>query len=57
MNFSIHVPREVFDRKMTGEIVIRALQSLNIDAYLNERNDISIGGKKICPPFLLSFSV
>lgn len=57
MNFSIHVPREVFDRKITAEIVIRALKSLKIDAYLNERNDISVGGKKICPPFPFLFSI
>ncbi|KAL4069865.1 hypothetical protein V8B97DRAFT_2024506 [Scleroderma yunnanense] len=39
-NYSIHIPRVVFDRTKTVEVVVRA-------AYVNERNDICVGGNKI----------
>ncbi|KAI9447880.1 hypothetical protein H4582DRAFT_1896938, partial [Lactarius indigo] len=41
-NFSIHLPRSSFDRNVTAELVLRAVRSLNIDARVNERNDVCI---------------
>ena len=56
-NFSIHLPRAAFDRHRTARIVQRALVSLGIEAEVNERNDICVGGFKmsitsINPPVL-----
>ncbi|KAH9077017.1 Lipoyltransferase and lipoate-protein ligase [Lactarius deliciosus] len=49
-NFSIHLPRSSFDRNVTAELVLRAVRSLNIDARVNERNDVCVG------PYKMSFS-
>lgn len=46
-NFSIHLPRASFDRHATGRLVLRAVQSLGIDAHLNDRNDICVGSEKM----------
>ncbi|PPQ69891.1 hypothetical protein CVT26_014154 [Gymnopilus dilepis] len=46
-NFSIHLPRSSFDRHSTGELVLRAVRSLGIDARLNERNDVCVGTDKM----------
>ncbi|KAF9057549.1 hypothetical protein BJ165DRAFT_1334237 [Panaeolus papilionaceus] len=46
-NFSIHLPRTSFDRHATGEIILRAVRSLGIDARLNDRNDLCVGERKI----------
>ncbi|KJA29590.1 hypothetical protein HYPSUDRAFT_223304 [Hypholoma sublateritium FD-334 SS-4] len=46
-NFSIHLPRMSFDRHATGRLVLRAVQSLGIDAHLNDRNDICVGLEKV----------
>ncbi|KAF9478650.1 Lipoyltransferase and lipoate-protein ligase [Pholiota conissans] len=46
-NFSIHLPRASFDRHATGRLVLRAIQSLGIDAHLNDRNDICVGPDKM----------
>ena len=46
-NFSIHLPRQSFDRHFTSSIVLKAVQSLGIDAHLNERNDICVGEEKM----------
>ena len=46
-NFSIHLPRASFDRKVTAQIVLRAVRSLGIDAHLNDRNDICVGKDKM----------
>ncbi|KAF9527963.1 hypothetical protein CPB83DRAFT_814445 [Crepidotus variabilis] len=58
-NFSIHLPRASFDRHKTGDIVRRAVQSLGVDAQLNDRNDICVGNEKmICrleKPHILLF--
>ncbi|KAI9467171.1 Lipoyltransferase and lipoate-protein ligase [Lactarius psammicola] len=48
-NFSIHLPRGSFDRNVTAELVLRAVRSLNIDARVNERNDVCVG------PYKMSF--
>ncbi|EKM79994.1 hypothetical protein AGABI1DRAFT_72757 [Agaricus bisporus var. burnettii JB137-S8] len=47
-NFSIHQPRRSFDRHLTAQVILRAVRSLNIDASLNDRNDICVGHNKIC---------
>lgn len=46
-NFSIHTHRSSFNRQMTGELILRAVCSLGIDAHRNERNDILVGPDKI----------
>ncbi|KAF9429095.1 Biotin/lipoate A/B protein ligase, partial [Entomortierella beljakovae] len=47
-NYSIMMPRDVFDRRTNVELVCRALQELDIPAIVNERHDITVDGKKIC---------
>ncbi|KAJ7248486.1 hypothetical protein C8J57DRAFT_1189735 [Mycena rebaudengoi] len=43
-NFSIHLSRRTFDRRVTSQTVLRAVLSLGIDqARLNDRNDICVG--------------
>jgi hypothetical protein len=49
-NFSIHLPRTEFDRFSTGKLVLKAVQSLGIDANLNDRNDICVGKDKMSTP-------
>ncbi|KAF5388072.1 hypothetical protein D9615_000764 [Tricholomella constricta] len=44
-NFSIHLPREEFDRHATAQVVLRAVRSLGIDARVNDRNDICVAYK------------
>jgi len=46
-NFSIHLPRSSFDRHVTAQVVVRAVRSLNIDAWVNDRNDICVGPYKM----------
>ena len=46
-NYSIHVSRSSFDRKVTAEVIVRAVRSLGIDAGVNDRNDICAGEYKI----------
>ncbi|KAG5641031.1 hypothetical protein DXG03_006355 [Asterophora parasitica] len=46
-NFSIHLPREEFDRHATAHVVLRAVRSLGIDARVNDRNDICVGLDKM----------
>lgn len=47
VNFSIHLPRDEFDRHETAQVVLRAIRSLGIDANVNERNDICIKKEKV----------
>ena len=49
-NFSIHLPRSSFNRHETAQLVLRAVRSLDIDARVNDRNDICVG------PYKMSFS-
>jgi hypothetical protein len=49
-NFSIHLPRSSFNRHATAQVVLRAVRSLDIDARLNDRNDVCVG------PYKMSFS-
>jgi len=46
-NFSIHLPRSSFDRHVTAQVVLRAVQSLGVDARINDRNDICVGVDKV----------
>ena len=48
-NFSIHLPRSSFNRHETAQLVLRAVRSLDIDARVNDRNDISIA------PYMIIF--
>ncbi|KAI1321813.1 Biotin/lipoate A/B protein ligase [Mortierella claussenii] len=52
-NYSIMMPREVFDRRTNVELICRALQELDIPAVVNERHDITLDGKKIRSAFKL----
>lgn len=53
-NFSIHLPRTSFDRHATGQIVLRAVRSLGVDAHVNDRNDICVGKHKMSVNFCTS---
>lgn len=46
-NFSIHLPRSSFNRHATAQLVLRAVRSLDIDARVNDRNDICVGPYKV----------
>ncbi|KAG0149926.1 hypothetical protein CROQUDRAFT_683740 [Cronartium quercuum f. sp. fusiforme G11] len=47
-NYSIMIPRGMFDRKATGELVVRALRSIGLpNIRLNQRHDICLGLDKV----------
>ncbi|KAG0257501.1 hypothetical protein DFQ27_005077 [Actinomortierella ambigua] len=46
-NYSIMMPRAVFDRKTNVELVCRALHELDIPAIVNDRHDIVLEGRKV----------
>ncbi|KAF7352307.1 Lipoyltransferase and lipoate-protein ligase [Mycena venus] len=47
-NFSIHLARRAFDRRVTSQLVLRAVLSLGVErARLNDRNDICVGDDKM----------
>ncbi|CAE6505707.1 unnamed protein product [Rhizoctonia solani] len=48
-NYSVMVPRETFNRDANAKLVASALnsQDIRIPAYVNERHDIVVHGKKI----------
>ncbi|KAI8822582.1 putative lipoate-protein ligase A [Fimicolochytrium jonesii] len=46
-NYTIIMPRDVFDRRTNAELVTRALLQLDIPASVNERHDIVVDGKKV----------
>lgn len=46
-NYCVFVPRSEFDRKTNAELVTRGLNQLEIDAYVNDRNDICVDGFKM----------
>jgi lipoate-protein ligase A len=46
-NFSIHLPRSSFNRHATAQVVLRAVRSLDIDAWVNDRNDVCVGSYKM----------
>ena len=47
LNFSIILPRELYDVKISTNIIVSSLKSMGIDADANERNDILANGRKI----------
>ncbi|KAH7343456.1 lipoate-protein ligase A [Rhizoctonia solani] len=48
-NYSVMVPREIFDRDTNAQLVASALgsQDIGIPAYVNERHDVVVHGKKV----------
>ncbi|GJJ77224.1 lipoate---protein ligase [Entomortierella parvispora] len=46
-NYSIMMPRAVFDRRTNVDLICRALHELDIPAIVNERHDIVLDGKKV----------
>jgi len=46
-NFSIHLPRGSFNRHVTAQLVLRAVRSLDVDASVNDRNDVCVGPYKV----------
>ena len=46
-NFSIHLPRSSFNRHATAQLVLRAVRSLDVDAWVNDRNDVCVGPYKM----------
>lgn len=57
-NYSIMIPRELFDRRVTGELVAQSLIALGLPSIrLNERHDICLGPDKVYsilhPPVLI----
>jgi hypothetical protein len=53
-NYCVFVPRDEFNRKTNAELVAAGLRRLDVDAYVNERNDICVDGFKmsLSPPSL-----
>ncbi|KAJ7887613.1 Lipoyltransferase and lipoate-protein ligase [Mycena olivaceomarginata] len=49
-NFSIHLARRAFDRRVTSQLALRAVLALGVPrARLNDRNDICVGDDKMNP--------
>ncbi|BGP29252.1 hypothetical protein JCM10296v2_000990 [Rhodotorula toruloides] len=48
-NYCVFVPRLEFDRKTNAELVTAGLRRLDLEAYVNDRNDICIEGFKMSP--------
>ena len=46
-NFSIHLPRGSFNRHVTAQLVLRAVRTLDVDASVNDRNDVCVGSYKM----------
>ncbi|KAI0068630.1 Lipoyltransferase and lipoate-protein ligase [Artomyces pyxidatus] len=46
-NFSIHLPRTSFDRHATAQVILRAVRALEVDARVNDRNDVCVGEYKM----------
>jgi len=46
-NFSIHLPRGSFNRHVTAQLVLRAVRALDVDASVNDRNDVCVGPYKM----------
>ncbi|CEQ39110.1 SPOSA6832_00596 [Sporobolomyces salmonicolor] len=56
-NYCVFVPRLEFERKTNAELVVAALNKLEIPAYVNDRNDICVDSFKMSPPSAASRSV
>ena len=48
-NYCVFVPRLQFERKTNAELVVRALNGLEIPAFVNDRNDICVDKFKMSP--------
>ncbi|KAJ1891754.1 hypothetical protein LPJ66_006740 [Kickxella alabastrina] len=46
-NYTVVMPREAFTRDKCAEMVSRALHHADIPAYVNERHDVAVEGRKI----------
>ncbi|KAM0751615.1 Lipoyltransferase and lipoate-protein ligase [Meredithblackwellia eburnea MCA 4105] len=46
-NYCVFLPRTRFERKTNAEMVARALQRLDVPAYVNDRNDICVDSFKV----------
>jgi lipoate-protein ligase A len=46
LNFTFLMPREDYDVERQGEVILRAVRNLGIDAERTGRNDIETGGRK-----------
>ncbi|GAA6048579.1 hypothetical protein NBRC10513_000655 [Rhodotorula toruloides] len=52
-NYCVFVPRLEFDRKTNAELVTAGLRRLDLEAYVNDRNDICVEGFKMRSAFKL----
>ncbi|BGP59397.1 hypothetical protein NBRC10512v2_000691 [Rhodotorula toruloides] len=52
-NYCVFVPRLEFDRKTNAELVTNGLKKLDLEAYVNDRNDICVEGFKMSSAFKL----
>jgi lipoate-protein ligase A len=47
-NFSLHLPRNSFERKKGSSLALEALRRLEVpDSWVNDRNDVCVGQYKI----------
>jgi lipoate-protein ligase A len=46
-NYSMITAREKFNRRTAAAMVVKALHQLDVPVEANERNDITLGGKKV----------
>ena len=46
-NYCVFVPRNDFERRTNADMVARALNSLDVQAYVNDRNDICVDKYKM----------
>lgn len=55
-NYCVYVPRLEFERRTNAALVARALSTLSIPAFVNDRNDICVGDFKMSPRALFQGS-
>ncbi|KAF8312232.1 Lipoyltransferase and lipoate-protein ligase [Clavulina sp. PMI_390] len=53
-NYSVMINGKHFDRRSHAEMVARGLVTLDIPAYVNERNDVTVDGFKISSAYKIS---
>lgn len=46
LNFSLITPKSEYDTKRSSSVILRAVKSLGVDAFLSGRNDILVGDRK-----------
>lgn len=47
VNYSVMMPKDVFGRRWAADLVCSALQPVNAELFVNERNDILLGDCKV----------